>query len=240
MRKNRIKLYVAICLSILIYSCITKENKKLFLEDYYSSGSIKRKSSITNDSVLNGMSFDYFENGKINSEVKYKMGRRDGSAKWYDENGGIICEVNYVEDKLNGISKWYYSSGVLKSYVGYDLDGKRVYLKEFNREGKVDFIDGTAIILTKINKDSLLFNRDTLKAEIKCLSIPENNPILKMEVYNSNENVVFKSEQTLNNNRNKFSFFPKHKGRYTIKFFITTPEYKEIYLRSVLVNVQFW
>lgn len=49
----------------------------------------------------NGLSKEYFENGKLKFEGKFKDGEYIGICKWWNMEGEIISEINYPE-----IKKW--------------------------------------------------------------------------------------------------------------------------------------
>jgi len=89
----------------------------------------------------------YWENGNIKSEIKYKNGKIHGLAIWYYEEGKKYYEANYVDEKLEGsLTKWYLN-GLIQSrehYANDMLNGKSVF---FNIRGRkteeVTFVNDT-------------------------------------------------------------------------------------------------
>ena len=41
----------------------------------------------------------YHENGKVNEEITFKNGKKNGPMKIYDENGNLIRQSNFVDDR---------------------------------------------------------------------------------------------------------------------------------------------
>lgn len=65
-----------------------------FVQYHPDGKTIKMKGKII-QGRREGKFYSYFPEGKINSEVEYKEGRRTGIARMYDQNGGVIKERNY-------------------------------------------------------------------------------------------------------------------------------------------------
>jgi antitoxin component YwqK of YwqJK toxin-antitoxin module len=65
----------------------------------------------------------YWDNGKLQSELNYKNGKLDGPSTWYFENGRKEQEVFYKNNKLDGFQNRWYPSGTLESRSFYK-DGK--------------------------------------------------------------------------------------------------------------------
>jgi antitoxin component YwqK of YwqJK toxin-antitoxin module len=66
-----------------------------------------RFGNVINDGIwengvfTNGTSFEFYENGKLMSEIKILNKLKHGVIKKYKENGEIHCELNYSHDELN-------------------------------------------------------------------------------------------------------------------------------------------
>lgn len=72
---------------------------------------------------------DYYENGNLKSELPYKNGKLNGTARWYYEDGVIQLEVPYVDDQIEGVNTRYHDNGKKESeekYVGNIRQGKAV------------------------------------------------------------------------------------------------------------------
>jgi antitoxin component YwqK of YwqJK toxin-antitoxin module len=76
--------------------------------------------------ILEGVSKNFYDNGKLRNEVPVKEGKRHGVAREYYENGQLAAEITYKEDVKNGWSKWYYQDGILyqeAQFVGNQKEG---------------------------------------------------------------------------------------------------------------------
>ena len=61
------------------------------------------KEFMYDDGVLNGLSKEYSDRGKLIKETNYKNGQLDGTIKQYDEAGNIILEYVYKNgEKISG------------------------------------------------------------------------------------------------------------------------------------------
>ena len=74
-----------------------------------------------------GVSYQYYENGKINEEIHWKNGIKQGKWARYYLNEKPVVSSTYLNDKLNGDYQAFYQDGKLKV--------KGVYWKDF-RHGK--------------------------------------------------------------------------------------------------------
>lgn len=76
--------------------------------------------------IIEGISKNFYDNGKLRNEVPVKAGKRHGVAREYYENGQLAAEIEYKEDVKNGWSKWYYQDGILyqeAEFVGNQKEG---------------------------------------------------------------------------------------------------------------------
>jgi len=87
-----------------IYGCW----QAVCVKNYYDDGEIKSEARYK-DGKLNGSIKEYYANGNLKREWNYKDGQLDGLDKSYFENGDIWIEKNYKNGKLNGLRKAYYS-----------------------------------------------------------------------------------------------------------------------------------
>lgn len=88
----------------------------------------------------------YWENGNTKSELPYRNGKLNGTARWYYEDGIIQHEVPYVDDKIDGNSIRYHDNGRKESeeeYVNnlrhgkaveYTYSGLRIEQKEYRND----------------------------------------------------------------------------------------------------------
>lgn len=80
---------------------------------------------------------EYFDNGRIKSEIEAKGSLRHGITKNYSKTGTLLSEVNFVDNKKEGPSINYYSSGKIHTRLMYKngvKDGESIWYYE---SGKV-------------------------------------------------------------------------------------------------------
>ncbi len=85
-------------------------------EAFYPSGQPFEVSNYEND-TLNGVRTVYFENGNIQLEEPYKMGKFVGVFKAYHDNGELELTGEFVDNAMQGLWKGYYDNGQLKEEV---------------------------------------------------------------------------------------------------------------------------
>ncbi|MBN2213557.1 MAG: toxin-antitoxin system YwqK family antitoxin [Bacteroidales bacterium] len=94
---------------------------------------------------------EYFDNGRIRSEIEAKGSLRHGITKNYSKNGRLLSEVNYVNNKKDGLSVNYYPSGKIHTKLMYRngvKDGESIWYYESGKvfrinpfkNGKIDGI----------------------------------------------------------------------------------------------------
>jgi len=52
--------------------------------------------------IINGYRKTYYQNGKVETEVCYKMGDQDGYDRRYNEDGSLVCDTHYKDGKPDG------------------------------------------------------------------------------------------------------------------------------------------
>ena len=115
------------------------------IKEYYNNGKVKSEISYTND-MLDGIRNEYYETGKYTVQISYKMGVLDGVLKEYYRTGKLRYEIPFKNNILNGIFKAYYQTGKLKYETPYVNGQKNGIGKVYNPSGKakkVFFKDGT-------------------------------------------------------------------------------------------------
>lgn len=68
-------------------------------------------------SKYSGKFIDYYLNGKLKSEGRYKNGKLDGVRLNYYQSGNLSHSYNYLFGNLHGLEKGYYENGSLKSLI---------------------------------------------------------------------------------------------------------------------------
>ena len=74
---------------------------------------------------------EYWDDGKLKSEIYYKDGKREGLATWWHKNGQKGKERHYKDGKIEGLTTSWYPSGEKKSEIHYK-DGKREGLPSYS------------------------------------------------------------------------------------------------------------
>lgn len=99
-----------------------KENIEGIKTGYYPNGKVSEKETYT-DGDLNGLVHTFFMNGKLQRELSYKAGEKDGFyTEWY-AHGAKEEEGWFVDGELEGLWKNYGKDGKLVSSTNY-LNGE--------------------------------------------------------------------------------------------------------------------
>jgi len=89
-------------------------------------------------SMKTGMWTEFFQNGKIKSELTFVNNRPNGPAKTYFENGNLEAEGNWVGTRWTGAYTLYYDNGNVRQKFNYNAmgvrDGPQTY---YHPNGKV-------------------------------------------------------------------------------------------------------
>jgi hypothetical protein len=180
--KANLILVVSILLSVL--SCTSKqENVKLKELEVYPDGSVLQR-KFTKQGILfaeilrkngkkNGVSRNFYEDGKIKIETNFIENSKEGESKLYYPEGGV-CQLNvFKNDVLNGVTKYFYKNGSLSCEIPYLNGEAEPGLKEYSKEGKV-ISESPEIIVTPIDKTT-----------------SSNKYILRLSLSNKSQNVSF-------------------------------------------------
>ncbi len=134
---------------------------------YYNSGKIQRQYAPCVNGKSNGIQKEYYESGKLQSELNYSDGKKNGVYKSYYENGKLQYESNYTNDKRNGAFKGYYENGVLKFEIPYTNDLINGVYKEYfenaNLKEENTYIDGVLMSYKEYDKNGQLMYKRIIK-----------------------------------------------------------------------------
>ena len=137
------RFYVAVCLTLLLGCAPKKKDTRPPLDTsdnlkrtYFKNGKVNTEISYKNGEK-DGVARTYYINGNVNQEIYYKKGRRDGLAKRFYENGKLYQETQYVDDEMEGFRKKYDEDGKLLSEENYRNDFPCKGLKEYNSDGSL-------------------------------------------------------------------------------------------------------
>lgn len=157
MSKNIFNLYFFL---ILIIACKSKVTSPNIVTTKYDNGKIKSEINYINDTIRDGLTKLYYENGILADEIKYKNGINDGwwlhfyetgnlqaklmfvkgiqhgPAFFYYENGNLEHKEFWRQGQIFGGSYWYFQNGLLENYTSFDFEGNKRYKVEFDSTGK--------------------------------------------------------------------------------------------------------
>jgi antitoxin component YwqK of YwqJK toxin-antitoxin module len=77
------------------------------------------------ESVLHGPSKLWFDNGKVEQQGFYELGKKSGPFTFYHESGQVAATGDYKDDLPNDIWVWWHPNGQ-RATVGYYRDGALV------------------------------------------------------------------------------------------------------------------
>ncbi|MFM1875283.1 MAG: hypothetical protein RL266_1020 [Bacteroidota bacterium] len=82
--------------------------------------------------------WQYFkDNGLMNSEGVFKVGKQDGLWRWYHRDGTLKEETTMKDDKVNGTMKFFFTNGKLRSEADYTDGVENGMYKEYYENGKL-------------------------------------------------------------------------------------------------------
>ena len=108
----------------------------------------KKFVSVANKTIDNLQT--HYKSGKLQAELLYKDGKKNGSEKQYSKSGELETELLFKDGKLNGITKGYYKSGFIKRETNFKND-KAISGFLYSEDGKKRKM--TNAHLHNINKD---------------------------------------------------------------------------------------
>jgi antitoxin component YwqK of YwqJK toxin-antitoxin module len=82
-------------------------------KQYYDDGKLESE-MFTENGKANGLGKEYYQNGNLRLETTYKDNKPEGLVKHYYENGNLSAEAIYKNDKPEGLAKQYYETGELR------------------------------------------------------------------------------------------------------------------------------
>lgn len=95
---------------------------------------------------LNGMLRAYYPSGKVEAEIYYANGMRDGKYKIYYESGALRSAGVYLNGKANGSLTSYYENGTLETETevseGLWNGERRTYYQDGTLKSEEEFAQG--------------------------------------------------------------------------------------------------
>jgi antitoxin component YwqK of YwqJK toxin-antitoxin module len=171
-----------------------------------------------------GISYYYFEDGKLRSEVSYVNGKRQGLSKEYNNEGTIQSlkyyhngyltdkeEINRIDKNgiKQGIWKDFYPDGKLKTERSYRDDMLDGLYKEFNTKGNLVLVlkyEGGQVVAENISEEESIEIRDEYDERnriVRSGPYRQNIPIGIHRVYDPEGNII--ESTTYDNNGNKIA-----------------------------------
>jgi hypothetical protein len=118
------------------------------VKSYYSDDRLDREVQYVNGR-RNGVTKTYYNSGRLKQTINYSDGRRNDLATWYYEDGKVFRTTPYTNDTIHGTQTQYYRSGRIKAKMSY-VEGKRVPdLEEYFDNGKQKIIRAGIEIKTR-------------------------------------------------------------------------------------------
>ena len=134
----------------IIKEILQYQNNKLngISYSYYPNKKIEREISFKNDKQ-DGIAKVYYESGSLRQETTYKNGKIEGLNKSYYKNGNVQVEGNFKNNKAEGSAKFYFENGKLNFTLinkkGKPISGKCNNGREISKKELKDFIEGIEI-----------------------------------------------------------------------------------------------
>lgn len=138
---NRTTSFLALSLSILVFSCAPPEEQIKRQEQISNSGSNATTSKQVSwdgnvrmihrpdgtlkstmpylDGKKHGLGQRYYPDGSVHQAIEYENGVKQGYARTYYESGKLAVESQYRRDKLHGIRKRFDEAGFVMAEIPY-------------------------------------------------------------------------------------------------------------------------
>lgn len=135
------------------YDYPDKNDTTLFFKREYNAQHILKQEIRYVNKKRNGVSKEFYDDGKLKMEITYEEGLRNGPSKLYYESGQLNMVINYKGEKKEGLTQVYYKNGVL-AYAAVYSDGEQVPgIREFRESGEE--VEQPEIILKKSGRTLL-------------------------------------------------------------------------------------
>ena len=105
------------------------------LETYHKNGNIKTEINIDSARNRHGLSLQYFNSGKLKTEINYSHGVKQKAIQYY-ENGNKYVEFFYNDGKKHGKRTKYWENGRVQSTLEYNNGNPMPGLVEYKSNGQ--------------------------------------------------------------------------------------------------------
>jgi len=219
---------------ILLLSCESSEKEV----QYYNNGKIKTE-VLLKDGLQHGLGYKYYENGTIKSKINWVNGLKSGVAEYYYPNGQIKSRTEYKNDSVMiGETIIYSEDGYLQEKQIYNQEGNLIYFAEYGDQGKLRYETAVPIIKSKSDTiDSL----ELFEASIE-FGIDLKGDV-SVEVGSIEDNSFVKEQMIFKNNGVlKFSHKPKNEGKNVVylKFNYEPNEVDSISVDQMIISHDYY
>lgn len=121
MKKLPLFILIVLVLGSVFVSCTDEQGKHKIQEQRNPDGTLRMLISLAGNK-LDGRSLAYYSNGKIESDSRWRDGKRSGVTRLFYRGGNLRDSSVYANDSLNGLSLVYYQNGILKQRAHF-IDG---------------------------------------------------------------------------------------------------------------------
>ena len=105
--------------------------------EYYSSGSIKKKTNFKNG-ILDGKYSKFYKNNLLMEKFEYKNGLMEGERILNWGNGNLKEKNFFKRGAMIGVSEFYFSNGNPRKIISFDANGRRDgEWIDYNSDGKI-------------------------------------------------------------------------------------------------------
>jgi hypothetical protein len=234
--------YISLGLLTLI-CCSDKFDNKITLEDgilyeysFYEDGKLKQKSQLNEDSILHGLSEEYYESGIIKNKSNFFQGVIDSVGLEYYPSGDLKALMNWNKGKKWRSHAVYYDSlkdvyfistnndtvevtdPLRKEYYYYDLNEKVAYNRFFDKSGMIINEEGSILAITGYNGVQFEIG-DTLNLHYYVVDPGWVEHSLQVSIHNLDKSTIEHEELKINKKHNAFfySTILTEEGRFKIE-----------------------
>jgi hypothetical protein len=131
-------------ISLLVFTSSCQQIESFFKKEevdpnlartYHDNGRIMSEMRLDEQRNRHGLAKQFFETGKLKSEIHYKHGDKERAVQYY-ENGNVQMEFLYKDGLKHGKRTRYWENGKIQSILEYDKDRPKKGLIEYNKKGQ--------------------------------------------------------------------------------------------------------
>jgi len=145
----------------------------------------------------------YFNNGKLKSVERYKLGKLEGEQDYYFDNGNPSSVENYTAGKADGLVTAYFYAGNIRSATRYKMDKKdgeaRAYYSNGNLSSLNNYVNG---VLTGESRE---YYKNGLVKDIQQYSNDKGEGLYQS--YNDNGKLSSEGQQSKDKSLGEWKFY---------------------------------